>query len=85
MNRITLFTKECCSLCDSAAFVIKKLRRRFDVELEQVDITAPGNAKWFALYSNEIPVIHLDGRKIMQGRISERRLRQLLEQASRAE
>lgn len=84
MNRITLFTKDDCSLCDSAEFVINKLGMRFDIEVERVDITAPGNGKWFALYSNEIPVVHLNGRRIMQGRISERRLRRLLDEASRA-
>jgi hypothetical protein len=85
MNRITLFIKEHCSLCDSAEFVINKLRKRFNIEVERVDITAPGNGKWFALYNNEIPVIHLNGRKVMQGRISERRLRHLLEEATRTD
>jgi len=69
MNKVTLFTKECCSLCDSARFVIEKLRRRCDFDLELIDITDPGNTRWFALYGHEIPVVHVNGREFCRHQI----------------
>lgn len=79
LGTITFFTKDCCPLCDAAWFVVNKMRDRFDVEIRRVDITEPANARWFALYCNEIPVVHLNGQEVFRHRVSERRLRLLLE------
>lgn len=43
MNKITFFTKANCPLCESAWFVIKRLKQRIDFKLERVDITEPDN------------------------------------------
>ncbi len=79
MNKITFFTKPDCPLCDAAWFVVNKLRRRMDFEIQRVDITEPGNTRWFGLYCNEIPVVHLNGREVCRNRVHERTLRTLLE------
>lgn len=79
MNQITFFTKGDCPLCDAAWFVIKKLRARGDCHVHKIDITAPGNGKWLALYSNDIPVVHLNGHEVSRHRVSERHLRKLLD------
>lgn len=81
MHRITFFTKDCCPLCDAAWFVVQKLRMRHPFDLERIDITAPENARWFALYCNDIPVVHLNGCEVSRHRVEERRLRELLESA----
>ncbi len=79
MNRITFFTKDDCPLCDAAWFVVNKLRRRFEFELERIDITDSGQSRWYALYCNDIPVVHLNGQEVSRHRVSERALRKLLE------
>lgn len=81
MATITFFTKSCCPLCDSAWFVVRKLGDRLDVTIERLDITDRGNESWFALYANDIPVIHLNGVEVMKHRVNEGRLRQLIEGA----
>lgn len=82
MNHITFFTKENCPLCDAAWFVVKKLRLRGLCKVERIDITEPGNKKWYALYANDIPVVHLNGQEVSRHRVSERALRKLLEQTN---
>ena len=81
MNTVTFFTKECCPLCEAAWFVIQKLRLRIDFAVERVDITETGNGQWYALYCNEIPVVHLNGEEVFRNRVSERKLRELLERS----
>ena len=85
VNKITFFTKEPCPLCDAAWFVVNRLRQRFDFELERIDITEPANARFYALYYNDIPVVHLNGTEVFRHRVSERALRRLLETAEAAD
>ncbi|MHC4698570.1 MAG: glutaredoxin family protein [Planctomycetota bacterium] len=78
MNRITFFTKPDCSLCRSALYVIERVRTHTPFELERVDISAPGNERWFDAYRHDIPVVHLNGEEIFRHHVDERRLRELL-------
>jgi len=81
MTRITFFTKPDCTLCDSALFVIEKVRRSSPFELERVDISAPGQEKWFDAYKHDIPVVHLDGKEIFRHHVDEHKLRDRLKNA----
>ncbi len=78
MSRVTFFTKPDCSLCDGALYVVERVRSKIPFELETVDISAAGNEKWFELYHNDIPVVHLDGVEIFRHHVDERRLREAL-------
>lgn len=78
MNRISFFTKPDCSLCRSALYVIERVRVHTPFELDCVDISTPGNEKWFDAYKNDIPVVHLNGQEIFRHHVDERRLRELL-------
>lgn len=62
--------------------MIRKLRGRFGFEVERVDISAAGNERWYGLYCNDIPVVHIDGKEAFRHRVSERALRELLERDS---
>ncbi len=57
MNRVTFFTKPDCTLCRSALFVVEKVRRTTTFELELIDISEPGQEKWFEAYKHDIPVV----------------------------
>ncbi|MPC66064.1 Glutaredoxin-like protein C5orf63 [Portunus trituberculatus] len=63
---LTLFTKDFCPLCDVALEVLAPLRAQF--HLETVDIEAPGNERWLALYGTEIPVFFFEGQYLMKHR-----------------
>ncbi len=78
MSRVTFFTKPDCSLCQSALYVVERVRSKIPFDLNTVDISAAGNEKWFELYRNDIPVVHLDGIEIFRHRVDERRLREAL-------
>ncbi len=78
MPLVTFFTREDCSLCRAAWFVIERVRGRIDFDVERVDIDAPGNEHWHAAYRHDIPVVHLDGREVFRHRVDEARLVELL-------
>lgn len=79
--KITFFTKPDCTLCDGAMYVIKRVRTTVAFEIESVDITAPGNERWFEAYRHDIPVVHLNGTEIFRHRVGERELRTLLSES----
>jgi len=83
MRTVTFFTRSNCPLCESAWFVVQKLRSRVPFDLQRVDITEPCNERWYALYVNDIPVVHIDGREVFKHRVSERALRERLEDDAR--
>lgn len=76
--KISFFTRDDCELCDTAWFVVNRVARRFDVLVERVDIDAVGNEHWRDAYTNDIPVVHLDGREVFRHRVDEGALRLLL-------
>lgn len=80
MNRITFFTRPECMLCDSALFVVEKVRRKIPFDLEIVDISATGQEKWLTLYKNDIPVVHFNEVEIFRHRVDEKKLRQTVSQ-----
>ncbi|XP_076750892.1 acetyl-CoA acetyltransferase 1 isoform X2 [Xylocopa sonorina] len=80
---LTLYTKHPCPLCD----VLKdELRLRFNgrYQLQEIDITAPGNEQYLKLYEYEIPVLFLEGQFICKHRLDSDLLeKKLLEIISR--
>ena len=48
-----------------------------------IHIDDPENREWFERYRYDIPVIHLDGKFLMQHRVSEGLLRRALEKSRR--
>ncbi len=75
MKRITFFTKDGCTLCNAALYVIERVRRQIPFDLETIDITAAGQGKWFEQYKDHIPVVQLDGEEIFRHRVDERAFR----------
>lgn len=72
MNRITIYSKPGCHLCDLAKDVVARCRVEFTV----VDIT--GHPDFEARYGHDIPVILLDGVEIARHFVRERNLLELL-------
>lgn len=76
MNKITLYSKTDCPLCDKAEKLLRKLQREFRYEMEVIDITQ--DEAVFERYCLEIPVIALDGVERFRGRLSEEELQAVL-------
>ncbi len=78
MRRITFYTRVDCHLCDVAHAQLQQVRasQAFELEILDLDTEAPADKK--AAYDLEVPVVELDGRKIMKYRVDEQRLRRLL-------
>ncbi|ODV59856.1 Mgp12p [Ascoidea rubescens DSM 1968] len=66
---LNLFTKNDCSLCEKAKFVLKtieadnmkdKILGDKNIEINYIDITKEENKKWFDAYCFDIPVLHVD-------------------------
>lgn len=78
MKRVTLFTRDGCHLCDDALSVLERVREALPFDLEIVDLDREASPDKLALYTLEVPVIELDGRKIMKYHVDEGRLARLL-------
>ncbi len=76
--RVTLFTRERCHLCDDAHAALERVRARLPFELAVVDLDREADPERRKLYDWEVPVVELEGRKIMKYRVDEQRLERLL-------
>ena len=82
-DRVRLFTRAGCGLCQGVLYVLRRVQRSFPFELEVVDIEAPGQEAWRQAYGEHIPVVHLNGREIARHRLDEKTLRTCLEEEAR--
>lgn len=77
MKVLTLFTRDGCHLCDDALATLERLQSALSFRLEIIDLDREASADKRALYDWEVPVIELDGRKIMKYHVDEARLARL--------
>ncbi|HVK65759.1 MAG TPA: glutaredoxin family protein [Polyangium sp.] len=78
MKTITLYTRERCHLCDVAKEALEGVRSTEPFELVVVDLDHGAPAEKRAAYDWDVPVLELDGRKIMKHRVDEARLLRLI-------
>jgi glutaredoxin len=76
---VTLFTRTQCSLCDKAKAALEAVRASHPFDLVTIDLDVDADAEKRAAYDQEVPVIELDGRKIMKFRVDQARLARLLD------
>ena len=69
-NRVTLYTRASCHLCDEAKKVLQEARGEAEFELEEVDIDQ--SPELVARYNDEVPVIFINGRKAFKYRVERR-------------
>ena len=77
-STVTLFTRKRCSLCNKAYDALARVREAHPFDLAVVDLDAEAAPEKKTAYDLEVPVIELDGRKIMKFRVDEDRLLRLL-------
>jgi glutaredoxin len=77
-STLTLFTRRECCLCDTAHAALARVREAHPFDLVVLDLDVDASAEKKAAYDLEVPVVELEGRKIMKYRVDEDRLRRLL-------
>jgi glutaredoxin len=77
-KRITFYTRDGCHLCDDALELLAEVRHDHPFALDVVDLDREAPADKRSAYDWEVPVIELDGRKIMKYRVDVDRLVRLL-------
>jgi zinc finger CCHC domain-containing protein 8 len=78
LPKVTLFTRPHCHLCHAVHYVIARVAADTPLQLEVIDIDAPGQEHWRTLYTHDIPVVHIDGREHARHHLDERTLRAAL-------
>jgi glutaredoxin len=79
MKTVTFYTRENCHLCDEALESVERVRSTEPFELVVVDLDHEASADKKTAYDWDIPVIEIDGRKLMKHRVDEARLVRLLQ------
>jgi len=65
---VTLYTRQGCHLCDDAKRVLMDAQRRVEFEYEERDIDADPELR--RLYSEEVPVVAINGSKAFKYRVN---------------
>ena len=68
MPTVTLYTRAGCHLCEDAKAVLDAARCKADFRLEVKDID--GDPELRRLYTDEVPVIAIDGKKAFKYRLT---------------
>ena len=75
------YTKNGCPLCDEARDLLDYLGDEFSFTLQEIDITT--DIALYERYKNTIPVVVVDSKFTVEGRIEEEELRSYLNKAAR--
>jgi glutaredoxin len=59
MTKVTVYSRHGCHLCDDAFNTLESMRKELNFEIEVIDIDQ--DAELIKLYSDQVPVIHIDG------------------------
>ncbi len=78
MNRVTIYSKPDCHLCDLAKDVVLRVQKSHPFELDIRNIE--DDTADFERYKITIPVVVVNGHEIGRYRISERQLIEALEE-----
>lgn len=76
MNEVVLYTREGCSLCDTAKAVILAVRREVDFAFREVDIGWEGDL--YEDHKHSIPVVEIDGKRAFKYRVDAQELKKRL-------
>ena len=60
MTTVTIYSRHGCHLCEDAESTLESLREELNFEIEVIYIE--DDADLMRLYSDQVPVIHIDGQ-----------------------
>jgi glutaredoxin len=79
-TKITLYTRNRCSLCEKAKQAILELKEEWNFSLEEIDIDESDELT--EIYGIMIPVVHIDGEEVAFGIINKIDIRNRLQEKS---
>lgn len=79
--KLILYSRKDCCLCDEMKAIIRQVAEKVPIELDEVDIDA--NTVLRTRYSEEVPVLFVDGRKAFKYRATVAELTRKLNQKRR--
>ena len=59
MTTVTIYSRQGCHLCEDAHQLLESVREELAFEISVIDID--GDEALIKLYSDQVPVIHIDG------------------------
>ena len=77
MTKVTIYSRQGCHLCDDAHNTLESMREELKFEIEVINIDE--DAELIKLYSDQVPVIHIDGIHHDFYKVDPTRLRSSLE------
>ncbi|MEY2814518.1 MAG: hypothetical protein RIS05_266 [Actinomycetota bacterium] len=77
MNLVTIYSRQGCHLCDDAYKTLQSIQAELNFEIEVIDIDQ--NQELVNLYSDQVPVIHIDGQHHDFYKVDPERFRSSLE------
>ncbi len=72
-QKLTLYTRRDCCLCEEMRQVIRQAKREFSLEVEEIDVDSAPDLR--QQYGEEVPVLFINGRKAFKYRAALRDLR----------
>jgi glutaredoxin len=73
---VTIYSRPGCHLCDEMKAVVKQVGTTVSIALEEIDISADPELE--RIYSLEIPVLFVAGKKVAKYRVGEQELHRIL-------
>jgi glutaredoxin len=59
MTKVTIYSRQGCHLCDDAQKTLESLQEELNFEIDVINIDI--DPELIKLYSDQVPVIHIDG------------------------
>jgi len=59
MTKVTIYSRQGCHLCDDAFNTLESMREELNFEIDVINIDI--DPELIKLYSDQVPVIHIDG------------------------
>ncbi len=79
MIHVTILSKPGCHLCEVTLKIARRVRADLTFEIAYVDISSSDEAT--ARYGTRIPIVLIDGREYLSGKITEGELRRAVKRA----
>jgi glutaredoxin len=80
-HKLTLYSRQECCLCDEMKAIIREVALTIPLELEVIDVDA--SAELREKFSDEVPVLFVNGRKLFKYRVTKHELEKQLGKAGR--
>lgn len=79
MTTVTIYSRQGCHLCAVVHRIARHLQEEVPFRLDYVDIAA--NRALSDRYGDQVPVVLIDGREILRGKMTEGQLRRAVKRA----